>query len=411
VATDPEFVFDFDSHYYEAADAFTRYIDEEYRVRSVRFETGPNNENRLFVNDEPSIDYPDFYPPVDPDAGTDDYFASLAVDRTAEPAQAVGRKPEFFGAVPLAWKNRDARLALLDEQGVDASLLLPSVGVTYQDQVKDDPDLLHAINRSFNRWLEDDWGYAYRDRIFAVPSLCLDDLDQTLDELERLIDVGARIVNLPVAPVRGHSPASTRFDPFWQAVSDANIVVAFHLSAGPYGDVMRDLWGNDLIPADTRREAQSAFFWATAFGDRPIMDLMTSLVFWNLFGRFPALRVASIENGAGWVEYLLSRMDKMALVGRHGAWPGGPLDALPSEVFHRHVFVVPFPEENIVRAVRRVGADRLLFGSDYPHPEGLANPRSIVPRLEDLAPEDLQRVIGGNAAMLMGLDGPDPVRG
>jgi predicted TIM-barrel fold metal-dependent hydrolase len=394
---DIPFVFDFDSHYYEVADAFTRYIDEEHRLRTIRFETGPANENFMFIDGVPSIEYPDFSAPVDARTGTDAYF-----EAEAHGGDRGGRR-EFFSSLPLGWKERAGRLEILDAQGVDAALLLPSAGVTYSDQVRHDPDLLHAIGRAFNRWLEDDWGYAHQGRLFAVPTIFLADLDQALDELERVLAQGARAVNLPVAPVNGESPAAVRYDPFWRRVSDAGLVVTFHLSAGPYPDAMRALWGTDLVPGGARLGHQSAFFWTTAFGDRPIMDLLTSLLYWNLFGRFPELRVVSIENGAGWVDYLLRSLDRKAELGRHGTWPGGPLTQRPSAVFHRHVYVVPFPEENLQRVVHQVGADRTLFGSDFPHPEGLADPMSVRTRLGELPDDVVAKVLGGNAAALMGL--------
>lgn len=401
-------MFDFDQHYYEQRDAFTRYIDEEYGPRTVRFETGPRNENYLFVDGEPVADFPQWYPPLNARAGTDDFFGKL-LQKEEQAAATSGAedvappKPEYFATLPPAWATRDARLELMDEQGMDGALLLPTVALVWQEQVRQKPDLTCAIIRAFNRWLEDEWGYAFKDRLFASPIIALDDLDQAVDELERVIDKGARVINLHVAPVGRESPASTRFDPFWQRVEDAGVLVSFHLSASPYGQVCNAMWGDELVPPGRRLERQSPFYWATAFCDRPIMDMLASVIYWNLFGRFPRLQIASIENGADWVEYLLKRLDKMAILGRKGAWPGGKLEDRPSAIFKRHVSVVPFPEENIPRLAGVIGADRIPFGSDYPHPEGLPAPRNMLKRLEGLNDHEVDLIMGGNAARLLGL--------
>ena len=68
---------------------------------------------------------------------------------------------------------------------------------------------------------------------------------------------------------------------------------------------------------------QSAFQWAFLHGDRPIMETLGALAYHNLFGRFPELRILSIENGSDWVRYLFKQLDKKKGMGRHGPWPGG----------------------------------------------------------------------------------------
>ena len=82
----------------------------------------------------------------------------------------------------------------------------------------------------------------------------------------------------------------------------------------------------------------------------------------------------SVENGSLWVPYLLKAMDKMKGMGRNGPWLGGYVEGRPSEIFKQHVYVSPYHEEDIVALAELIGDDRILFGSDFPHPEGLAEP-------------------------------------
>src|SRR5690606_10299054 len=79
---------------------------------------------------------------------------------------------EAFGALePIrpAYRDRDARLAAMDEQGVGATLMFPTMGVGLEEALKDDPDAGTRVFHAFNQWVEEDWGFRYRDRIFAVP--------------------------------------------------------------------------------------------------------------------------------------------------------------------------------------------------------------------------------------------------
>jgi predicted TIM-barrel fold metal-dependent hydrolase len=137
------------------------------------------------------------------------------------------------------------------------------------------------------------------------------------------------------------------------------------------------------------------------YGDRPIMDTISSLVFYNLFGRFPNLRVLSVENGSLWVPYLMKAMDKMKGMGRGGPWPGGYVSGRASEVLKRHVFVSPYHEEDIVALAELLGPKQVLFGSDFPHPEGLAEPADFAGLLDGLDAASVDDIMGGNLERLL----------
>jgi predicted TIM-barrel fold metal-dependent hydrolase len=79
-------------------------------------------------------------------------------------------------------------------------------------------------------------------------------------------------------------------------------------------------------------------------------------------------------------------------------------DEDPVEVFKRNIYVHPFHEEDPVGLIELLGADRVLFGSDYPHPEGMADPLSFVDELHSLPADDVAKIMGGNLNRLMGFD-------
>ena len=122
---------------------------------------------------------------------------------------------------------------------------------------------------------------------------------------------------------------------------------------------------------------------------------MASLVGHGLLNRFPTLKIAPVENGSSWVRGLLDAFGEAY----HSAPHVFPED--PVMVFKRNIYVHPFHEEDPVGLVGLLGADRVLFGSDYPHPEGLADPITFVDDLKGLPDEDIRKVMGGNLASLM----------
>ena len=97
----------------------------------------------------------------------------------------------------------------MDEQGLDAVWLFPTLGVLYEQDLKTDPDAAVVAFRSFNRWLEEDWGLHYQDRIFGAPYITLADVDEAVSEFEWALDRGARLVCMrPAAPTTKIGPRS-----------------------------------------------------------------------------------------------------------------------------------------------------------------------------------------------------------
>jgi len=316
-------------------------------------------------------------------------------------AMSAGSFVESDVVVPLdpAYVDRDARLATMDAQGVEAALIFPTLAVCVEHFMADDPDQLYANFHAFNRWLDEDWGFAHQDRIFATPLLSLRDLDRAVAELEWVLDRGAKCIALRPGPAFGRSPADPHFDPFWARVDESGVLVAFHIGESGYNEMMSVYWGEEANPSSHR---QSAFQWCNFYGDRPIMDTFSALVLHNLFGRFPNVRCLSVENGSLYVPYLLKQMNKMNGMGRNGPWLGGRITEKPSEIFKRHVWVSPFHEEDVPALAGVIGADRVLFGSDFPHAEGLAEPRDFVESLAGLDDGAVRRIMRDNLRDLLG---------
>jgi predicted TIM-barrel fold metal-dependent hydrolase len=132
-----------------------------------------------------------------------------------------------------------------------------------------------------------------------------------------------------------------------------------------------------------------------AVQDRAISDALAALICHGVFDRFPGVQVASIENGSKWVRGLLERMAHA-----YGQMPQ-EFRRPPLETFRRHVSVAPFYEEPVDQLAELIGVGQVLFGSDYPHPEGLAEPLSFLDELKTLPPADQQRIMSTNLKALL----------
>jgi predicted TIM-barrel fold metal-dependent hydrolase len=131
------------------------------------------------------------------------------------------------------------------------------------------------------------------------------------------------------------------------------------------------------------------------FSARAISDAMAALICHGVFRRHPGVRIAVIENGSNWVKALLQRFDHV-----YGQMPREFAEH-PRETFRRHVFVSPFYEEPILELSELIGTSQILFGSDFPHPEGLAEPLDFVNELEGFDDDAHRAIMGGNLEGLL----------
>ena len=268
-------------------------------------------------------------------------------------------------------------------------LLFPTLGCGVEEALKHDVPATMATLSAFNQWLEDDWGFSYHDRLIAAPMLSLADPVVALDEVDSLIERGARIVHIRPAPVpaadgRSRSLGDEVHDPVWARLAEASVPVAFHLGDSGYNRFAA-AWGG----SDTFGFGNSDPLAQVLVSDRPIHDSIATLVVHGVFKRHPTLRVASIENGSDWLALLVKRLRKQA---NQTPWV---FAEDPLETIRRHVWVTPYYEEDFRKLADLVGVERILFGSDWPHGEGLAEPMDFVKELagfsEHRSPKDHAR--------------------
>ncbi len=381
---------DADNHYYEPLEAFTRHLPKEFRRRGVRpVQTGKRVE--LLIGDRVNrfVPNPTFDPIIVP--GCLDAFFRGQAPEGHDRSKLMQVEP-----LRIEYRDRDARVAVLDEQGLDAVLLFPTLGCGVEEALRDDVPAAMASLSAFNRWLEDDWGFSHRGRLIGVPMLSLADPEAALAEVRSLLARGARIVHIRPAPVPtgrgGRSLGDPLHDPVWACVAEARIPVAFHLGDSGYNR-FAGAWG----AAETFEAFGSVDVLSRlVVSDRAIHDAVGSLVVHGVFRRHPELKVASIENGSDWLHLLAKRLRKLANQ-TPSVFHEDPLDTL-----RRHVWVTPYLEDDLRALADLIGVERILFGSDWPHGEGVAQPLDFAKELSMFDEAEVRRILRDNVVELLG---------
>ncbi|HVM96674.1 MAG TPA: amidohydrolase family protein [Candidatus Acidoferrales bacterium] len=391
----PYRVHDADNHYYEPDDCFTRHIEARFKDRTMWIDRCDDGPSRMYIGRERCH----FFSVGAGDSVGPPGIMKAFLRGESNEGGSPSLRPINALAVP-EFVNKRARLAKMDEQDVESCLMLPTTGVGIEPQLRETPDILYPSVRAFNRWLEEDWGFGGDGRIYGAPLLSLFDLPQALGELDRVILAGARFVVLTAGPpVLGHSPAEPAYDPFWARCAEADINVLFHIGRTPFSEMYNTPWGLRPHPPSHRH---SLMEMALSFTERPVVDTITALISDNLFGRFPKLKILTVEYGSSWVAPLLHKLDHIARLFSKDMWRFGMPPLPPSETFRQNVWVAPFFEDDVVALARLIGPSHVLNGSDYPHPEGLEWPVEFVDELEGLSEVDVRLIMRDNFEQLRG---------
>ncbi len=264
--------------------------------------------------------------------------------------------------------------------------------------------------RAYNRWIGDCIGES-GGRLFGLgyPGPCAD-MDKTLAELEWLVELGFRAVALPGSVDNPEVPSidSAAFDPFWRACEEFGLVLLVHAGHGRrQGEMVEFLRRLDAATQGmTREEVNEVLRTSTnspfGFDVRP-RQAMWRLMLGGAFDRFPGLKLALTEVRGDWVPATINMLDAEFERG------DTPLERPPSEYWRTNCFAgLSFIHRAEVELRHEIGVDQIMFGRDFPHPEGtwpntmdwLRDAFAGVPLAEAVA------MLGDNAIRCYGLDGP-----
>ncbi|GFG67469.1 amidohydrolase [Mycobacterium kubicae] len=385
---------DVDNHYYEPLDAFTRHLDRRFRRRGVQM-VSDGRHTQVIIGDRVNrfIPNPTFDPIIVP--GCLDLLFRGEIPDGVDPASLM--RVERLADHP-EYQNRDARIAVMDTQGIETVFMLPTFGCGVEEALKHDIDATMASVHAFNLWLDEDWGFDRPDhRIIGAPMISLADPVQALDEVDFVLSRGAKLVLVRPAPVPGvvkpRSLGDASHDPVWARLAEAGVPVGFHLSDSGYLQVAA-MWGGK---ATFEAFGASNPLDQVLVDDRAIHDTMASMIVDGVFTRHPKLKVVSIENGSYFVYRLAKRLKKVA--NNHPRlFPQDPVEQLQN-----NVWIAPYYEDDLRALADMIGVDRILFGSDWPHGEGLESPVSFVEELTGFSESDIRKVMRDNALNLLGV--------
>ena len=307
--------------------------------------------------------------------------------------------PPRYIEAPDAFFEPEARIVMMDEQGIDRAMMWPTLASLLEERLTDDPVATHVVVHALNQWMHEQWTFNFENRIFPTPVITLPIVDQAIEELEWVVERGAKAILIRPAPVpdfngRRRSFALPEFDPFWKKVVEADVVVGMHASDSGFQRYVNEWEGHDgeFLPFNTKL---SGFYHLLHADNRMISDVVTSIIGHGLATRFPDLRIMPVENGSAWVRPLVDKFQKV-----YSRVPKA-FDEDPMEAFKRCIYVHPFHEEDPIGLVKLIGADNVLFGSDFPHPEGMYDPIGFVDQLEGMSEDDKAKVMGGNLNRIM----------
>jgi predicted TIM-barrel fold metal-dependent hydrolase len=392
--------FDADNHLYENQDAMTKFLPREYQgiIKYVDVE----GRTKLAIRDQIS-----------------NYIPNPTFGRVAVPGGSgydVTKGGGGFGVGNLhgsrgklmampgidAFFDPEPRFELMKEMGIDRTLLWPTLASAIEERLADDPDAVCAVVHALNAWMDDHWSYVYSDAIYSTPIISLSVLDRALEELEFVHEHGAKIFLLRVAPVptwKGRkSFALPDFDPFWERVQELDITVGMHSGDPGYGKYINE-WeglGDREMSIDRHSRSASPAFVALSSQKDSLIDAMASIIGHGLATRFPRLRFMPVEFSSTWIRPFYAKLQRI--------YESSPVlfDEDPVEVFNRNVWVHAFHEPDPQGLIDiGIPADHVMFGSDFPHPEGMADPLAYSEVVADLPLETQALIMGGSVGKAM----------
>ena len=383
--------FDADNHYYEGLDAFTRHVPKAMRERCVQWATIDGHQHHIVGGKLARAVKNPTWDPIALPGSISDYLRGNPLGQDAIELMSA-REP-----LPACYIDRDARIEKLQGQGLESVWLFPTLGVLYEELLKHDTEAVTTLFGAFNRWLQEDWGCNYKDQIFAAPYISLCDVDWACQELEWALQQGARVVVMRPSAVqtRDHgirSPADPMFDKFWAALNESGITLVVHAADSGYtthgyvaDGFSANISGGSFAPNIKHFNIERAAY-----------DFLITITYERLFERFPNLRVASIENGAEFLPDLFRKLKQSS----NRLATAGYFKEDPVESFKQHVWINPFWEDDVNEVAALMGADRVIFGSDWPHIEGMPTPLDYVAELDQFSAADQQKILRDNARSL-----------
>ena len=277
----------------------------------------------------------------------------------------------------------DERIKDMDIDGVDGDVVYPTVGLFLFGVPE--TELLSALFRTYNDWIGEFCG-AFPERLKGIAMLNVDEVQAGIEEMERCAKLGMVGAMIPVSPPEGREYYLPEYEPLWAAAQDMEMPISLHI-------------GTNRVQNAAAIESLTPAFQCNK--DHWVRMSLAHMIYAGVLERYPKLQVGTVEHEVHWVPYFLDRMDYVyTQLPRRGDWPRFENDMVPSDFFHRNVFV-SFQEDALgVKERDIIGVDNLLWASDYPHQESTfpRSPEILEEILADCTMDEKAKIAGGNTA-------------
>ncbi len=334
-------IIDIDTHYTEPRDMWTSRAPQKLRDFAPHVIVNPEGNEQWVVGD--LVLGPPGFCVIRKD-GTKSYGV-ISLPRFADMSVASGHPEE--------------RLRYMDEFGLHTQILYPNtLGFAGNNMMKiDDVELRNFCITGYNDAMAD-VQRAGKGRLYPQMLLPFWDIDLTVKELKRGHDqLGMTGFTMTDSPESWGLPYlnDPHWDPLWSEAQERGMPVNFHIGSG----VIPGMW-----PGLDQNNRGIAAVSTMLFMNN--MKCLTQLIFSGLLDRFPRLKFVSVESGIGWVPFMLEaceyQMDQNLL-------NRGGLKLRPKEYFQRQIYASYwFERENASRTIELLGADNVMFETDFPHP-------------------------------------------
>ena len=286
-----------------------------------------------------------------PGAGKGRYFycgkETVQVEELVEAADDAR-----MAALVEAGHNPAARLVLLDEDGVTAEVL--NATWTLYTMRAEDADLRRACCAVFNDWLAEYCSHNLR-RLFGVAMVPIDDVQWGIREAERIAKLGLRGVTIHAALPDGLPPyRNSIYDPFWDAIESLNLPVTLHIITGRVRDPFT------YHSPEEREEAPASFI---EIFQEVMPVLARDFIFGGILERHPRLKIVLSEYESSWIPMFRHRINRIE------KFPGLRRLKKPARQYlDENIFCGLIKDPFAAKFREEIGVDRLMWGSDFPHP-------------------------------------------
>jgi predicted TIM-barrel fold metal-dependent hydrolase len=373
---------DADGHVLEPPDIWARYVEPRWRERAIRVARQPDGSDALLIDGRPAA------------LTTPAMLGGFGgMGRTIEELAAATLSGRYAENAPAASTDPNARVRLLEADGIEQALLYPSLGLQWEAEC---PDAAYAAAHAgaYNRWIEE-FCAASGGRLVPIAHLVLGDPQASAAELRRAVRAGARGAFVLPFTSDGLPHGHPAHDAVWAAAVDCDVPIAIHTGIDPPARSLHQRFDRVSWP----EAVPESIWYLQMMFPQAVQQAFSTFFQWATFDRFPGLRVVVLESGASWLGFWMDRMDAMA---KSPLRVTMSLRHLPSDYVRRQCWISADPDERGLPAVMDyVGADRFLWATDYPHSDhGSDYVHELDQLLRDLTPAAAAAIAGENAARL-----------